>query len=63
LGVLGRNARPQRSTTRKVVSVNPYQWKWQTRLALEDIYLLLDVVKGIWRINGETDQDDVGIWV
>ena len=26
-------------------------------------YLLLDVVKGVWGIDGEADQDDVGVWV
>lgn len=27
------------------------------------IYLLLNVVKGIWGVDGETDQDDMGIRV
>lgn len=27
------------------------------------IYLLLNVVKGIWRVDSEADQDDVGVWV
>ena len=27
------------------------------------IYLLLNVVKGIWRVDREADQDDVGVWV
>ena len=27
------------------------------------IYLLLNVVKGIWGVDGEADQDDVRIWV
>jgi hypothetical protein len=27
------------------------------------IHLLLDVVKGVGGIDGEADQDDVGVWV
>ena len=26
-------------------------------------YLLLDVIEGIWGVNGETDQDNMRIWV
>lgn len=26
-------------------------------------YLLLNVIKGIGRVNGETDQDNMRIWV
>jgi len=26
-------------------------------------YLLLHVVKGIWRIDGEANEDDMRIWV
>jgi hypothetical protein len=38
----------------------------KTRLAISEeqiTNLLLDVVKGIWRVHGETDQDDVGVGV
>ena len=27
------------------------------------IYLLLNIVKGIWGVDREADQDDVGVWV
>ena len=27
------------------------------------IYLLLNIVKGIWRVDREADQDDVRVWV
>ncbi len=27
------------------------------------LYLLLNVVKGIWGVDGEANQDDVGVWV
>ena len=27
------------------------------------VYLLLDVVEGIWRVDGKADQDNMRIWV
>lgn len=27
------------------------------------MYLLLDVVEGVWGVDGEADQDNVGVWV
>ena len=26
-------------------------------------YLLLNVIKRIWRVDGEADEDDVRVWV
>lgn len=38
---------------------------WQTLAEMKDLRdpLLLDVVKGIWGVDGEANQDNVGVWV
>ena len=29
----------------------------------ENPYLLLNVIKRVWGVNGKADEDDVGVWV
>jgi len=38
---------------------------WKTLTEVKDLRdpLLLDVVKGIWGVDGEANQDNVGVWV
>jgi hypothetical protein len=43
--------------------VSAYNHESATRGVMMLSYLLLYVVKRVWRVDGEADEDDVGVWV